>query len=130
MRFMTIVKSRETGARPSPALIEKIMKLGEEASKKGVMVEMGGLGPTALGARARLANGKITITDGPFTEAKEVLGGFAIYDVPSKKDGSPAKRLSKKWRSLPKPLKLPKLRRAKSKLNCPTSLPFPSQDEK
>jgi hypothetical protein len=86
MRFMTIVKSRETGAQPSPALIEKIMKLGEEASKKGVMVEMGGLGPTALGARARLANGKITITDGPFTEAKEVLGGFAIYDVPSKKD--------------------------------------------
>ena len=86
MRFMTIVKSRETGAHPSPALIEKIMKLGEEASKKGVMVEMGGLGPTALGARARLANGKITITDGPFTEAKEVLGGFAIYDVPSKKD--------------------------------------------
>ena len=86
MRFMTIVKSRETGAHPSPALIEKIMQLGEEATKKGVMVEMGGLGPTALGARARLANGKITITDGPFTEAKEVLGGFAIYDVPSKKD--------------------------------------------
>ena len=86
MRFMTIVKSRETGAHPSPALIEKIMKLGEEATKKGVMVEMGGLGPTALGARVRLANGKITITDGPFTEAKEVLGGFAIYDVPSKKD--------------------------------------------
>jgi len=83
---MTIVKSRETGAQPSPALIERIMKLGEEATKKGVMVEMGGLGPTALGARARLANGKITITDGPFTEAKEVLGGFAIYDVPSKKD--------------------------------------------
>jgi hypothetical protein len=86
MRFMTIVKSRETGAQPSPALIEKIGKLGEEAAKNGVMVGMGGLLPTALGARARLANGKITFTDGPFTEAKEIIGGYAIYDVPSKKD--------------------------------------------
>jgi hypothetical protein len=86
MRFMTIVRTRETACQPSPALIEKIMKLGEEAGKKGQMVGMGGLGPTAVGARARLANGKITITDGPFSEAKEVIGGFAIYDVPSKKE--------------------------------------------
>ena len=86
MRFMTIVKTRETGAQPSPALIEAIGKLGEDAAKKGVMVGMGGLAPTAMGARARLANGKITVTDGPFTEAKEVIGGYAIYDVPSKKE--------------------------------------------
>jgi hypothetical protein len=62
------------------------MKLGEEASKQGVMVGMGGLGPTALGAKARLVNGKITFTDGPFAEAKEVIGGFAIYDVRSKQE--------------------------------------------
>src|SRR2546426_6906278 len=80
MRFMTIVKTRETGAHPSPALIEKIGKLGEEAAKKGAMVGMGGLLPTALGARARLANGRITFTDGPFTEAKEVIGGYAMRD--------------------------------------------------
>lgn len=86
MRFMTIVKTRETGAQPSPKLIEKIMKLGEEAGKQGVMVGMGGLLPTATGARARLANGKITVTDGPFTEAKEIIGGYAIYDVASKKE--------------------------------------------
>lgn len=85
MRFMTIVKTRETGKQPSPALIEKIMKLGEAATGEGVMITMGGLAPTALGARVRLANGKITFTDGPFSEAKEVFGGFAIYDVPSKK---------------------------------------------
>jgi len=72
--------------KPPPALIERIGKLGEEAAKQGKMVGMGGLGPTALGARARLANGKITVTDGPFTEAKEVIGGFAIYDVASKKE--------------------------------------------
>ena len=84
MRFMTIVKGRE-GCLPSPELIDRIMKLGEDATGEGVMVGMGGLGPTALGARARLSkNGKITVTDGPFAEAKEVIGGFAIYDVPSK----------------------------------------------
>ncbi|MFN2571626.1 MAG: YciI family protein [Gemmatimonadales bacterium] len=86
MRFMTIVKTRETGAQPSPALIDKIMTLGEEASKAGVMGGMGGLAPTALGARARLSKGKITVVDGPFAEAKEVIGGYAIYDVASKKD--------------------------------------------
>ncbi len=86
MRFMTIVKTRETGAHPSPALIDKIGKLSEEAARKGAMVGMGGLMPTAMGARARLANGRITFTDGPFTEAKEVIGGYAIYDVGSKKE--------------------------------------------
>jgi hypothetical protein len=86
MRFMTIVKTRETGAHPSPALIDKIGKLGAEAAKKGVFVGMGGLAPTALGARARLSNGKITVTDGPFTEAKEIIGGYAIYNVPSKQE--------------------------------------------
>ena len=84
MRFMTIVKGRE-GCLPSQELIDRIMKLGEEATRKGVMVGLGGLGPTAQGARARLSkNGKITVTDGPFTETKEVIGGFAIYEVPSK----------------------------------------------
>jgi hypothetical protein len=86
MRFMTIVKTRESNARPSQALIEAIGKLGAEAAKQGVMVGMGGLAPTAAGARARLANGKITVTDGPFTEAKEIIGGYAIYDVASKQE--------------------------------------------
>ena len=86
MRFMTIVKSRETDAQPSPALLDKINKLSEDAVKKGVFGGMGGLGPTKLGARARLAKGKITVTDGPFTEAKEIIGGYAIYDVASKQE--------------------------------------------
>src|SRR5205814_8122414 len=67
LRFMTIVKGRE-GCLPSQELIERLMKLGEEATKQGVMVGMGGLGPTAQGARAHLSkSGKITVTDGPFT---------------------------------------------------------------
>ena len=84
MRFMTIVKGPEnTGPIPS-GLIEGIMKLGEEAGKAGVMVEMGGLMPSAASSRVRLRNGKVSITDGPFTETKEVVGGFAVYDVKSK----------------------------------------------
>ena len=86
MRFITIVKSRETSTMPPQALFAAIDKLGQDAAKQGVMVSMGGLAPTAMGARARLAGGKISVTDGPFSEAKEVIGGFAIYDVPSKQE--------------------------------------------
>jgi hypothetical protein len=84
MRFMTLVKSTETSAPPPQALMDAIGKLGEEAARKGVMVEMGGLFPTAMGARVRLAGGRLTVTDGPFTEAKEVIGGYAVYAVKSK----------------------------------------------
>jgi hypothetical protein len=84
MRFMTLVKSAETSAPPPQALMDAIGKLGEEAARNGVMVEMGGLLPTAMGARVRLAGGRLTVTDGPFTEAKEVIGGYAVYAVKSK----------------------------------------------
>lgn len=86
MRFMTLVKSAESSAPPPQALMDAIGKLGAEAAGKGVMVEMGGLLPTAMGARVRLAGGKLTVTDGPFTEAKEVIGGFAVYAVTSKEE--------------------------------------------
>ena len=86
MRFMTIVKGSDNARQPPAALFAAIDKLGREAAAKGVMVNMGGLLPTAAGARARIAKGRITVTDGPFSEAKEVIGGFAIYDVASKKE--------------------------------------------
>lgn len=84
MRFMTIVKCAESSVPPPQSLMDAIDKLGQEAAAKGVMVEMGGLLPTAMGARARLAGGRLTVTDGPFTEAKEVVGGYAVYAVKSK----------------------------------------------
>lgn len=83
-KFMTIVKGSETHAPPPPALFEAIDKLMKDAGKR--LVGVGGLLPSGKGARARLAKGKVTVTDGPFTEAKEVIGGFAIYDVPSLAD--------------------------------------------
>jgi hypothetical protein len=88
MRFMTMVKAPEKSplGPPPKALMEAIGKLGEEAAKAGVMVEMGGLLPTAMGARLRLSGGKLTVTDGPFSEAKEVIGGFAVYSVKTKQE--------------------------------------------
>jgi len=86
MKFMTIVKCAEMTEPPPEALIDGIMALGEEAKQKGVFVDWGGLHPTATGARVRIAKGKLTVTDGPFTEAKEVIGGFTIYDVASREE--------------------------------------------
>ena len=60
-------------------------QLIQEMAKDGcTMVEGVGLHPTSAGMRVRLADGKVTVTDGPFTEAKEVVGGFAIFEAPSK----------------------------------------------
>src|SRR5262245_8430287 len=84
MRFMTMVKSAEGSGPPPQALMDAIAKLGEEGVKAGVLVETGGLFPTSMGARVKLSGGNISVIDGPFTEAKEVIGGYAVYEVKSK----------------------------------------------
>jgi hypothetical protein len=88
MRFMNMVRSAEKSplGPPPKALMDAIAKLGEEATKAGVFVETGGLLPSAKGARLRLTGGNLTVTDGPFSEAKEVIGGYAVFDVKSKAD--------------------------------------------
>ena len=86
MRYMMIVKAAENQGPPPKALMEAIDKLSEDASKAGTMIGAGGLGPTGLGARVRLSGGKVTVTDGPFTEAKEVVGGYAQFELKSKKE--------------------------------------------
>lgn len=83
MRFMMIVKSAERSGPPPQELMDAIGKLAEEAMSAGEMIETGGLAPTAAGSRVRLEGGKIKVTDGPFTEAKEVFGGFAIFELKS-----------------------------------------------
>ena len=80
-KFMTMVRGSEHHTPPPPALFEAIEKLMKDAGKR--LVGVGGLLQSGKGARARLSKGRVTVTDGPFTEAKEVIGGFAIYDVPS-----------------------------------------------
>jgi hypothetical protein len=87
MKFMMIVKGNENfgAAGPPPqSLMDAIDKLGQEATKEGKMVSMGGLQPTSKGASLRLVGGKIITKDGPFTEAKEMIGGFTILELPSK----------------------------------------------
>src|SRR5262245_1054244 len=86
MRFMIMVKSAEAAGPPPMALMGAIAKLGEEATKAGVMVQTGGLLPSAMGALVRLAAGKLTVTDGPFTESKELVGGYAVYELKTKQE--------------------------------------------
>ena len=86
MKFMMIVKSAERSGFPPKELMEAIDKLSEEANKSGSMIGGGGLGPTALGARVRLSGGKVTVIDGPFTEAKEIIGGYAQFELKSKEE--------------------------------------------
>src|SRR5688500_2850306 len=86
MRYMTIVKTRETNFQPSQVLLDRINKLAKDAANQVMFGGMVGACPTALCARARRSKGKITVTDGPFTEAKEIIGGYAIFDVKSKKE--------------------------------------------
>jgi hypothetical protein len=89
MRYMIIVSGSENlsvSGPPPVALAEAIEKLTEESIKKGTLVSFGGLHPTSAGVRMRSTKGKIVTTDGPFTEAKEVLGGFSIINVASKEE--------------------------------------------
>ena len=86
MRFMMIVKHAENQGPPPKQLMDAIAKLAEDEAKAGTMLGSGGLGPTALGASVRLSGGKVTVTDGPFTEAKEVVGGYAQFELKSKEE--------------------------------------------
>jgi len=83
MRFLMLVKSCETNDPPPPALVEAMAKHGEEAVKAGTLIETGGLAPSVLAKRVRTAGGKVSVLDGPFTESKEIVGGFALMELPS-----------------------------------------------
>jgi hypothetical protein len=86
MRFMMIVKHAEKQGPPPKSLMDAIAKAAEEETKAGTMLGNGGLFPTAQGARVRLSGGKVTVIDGPFTEAKEIIGGYAQFELKSKEE--------------------------------------------
>ena len=86
MRFMSIVTSPQPTTGPTPALMEAMGKLAEREIKAGRMVDMGGLMPLAMGAQVRITDGKLSVVDGPFVEAKEVIGGYAISELRSKEE--------------------------------------------
>lgn len=84
MKFMMIVKHKEGQGFPPKELMDEITKLTEESAKAGTILGNGGLLPTSAGSRVRLSGGKISVTDGPFTEAKEIIGGYAQFELKSK----------------------------------------------
>ena len=86
MKFLSIYKTAERNTPPTEQEMAKMGKLIEQSMKEGSLLATEGCMPTALGARVRRSSGKITVTDGPFTEAKEVVAGFAILNANSKED--------------------------------------------
>jgi hypothetical protein len=83
MKFMFIVKSANAMA-PSPKLLEEMHKLANREIKAGRMLDNGGLMPIALGTRVRISGGQLTVLDGPFAESKEVIGGYAVFELENK----------------------------------------------
>jgi hypothetical protein len=89
MRFIMMIKADkdyEAGVPPDPKLLAAIGQYTQEMIKAGVVLATEGLMPSSKGARLRLSDGKLTVIDGPFTEAKELIGGFAIVKASSKKE--------------------------------------------
>jgi hypothetical protein len=86
MRFLSIYKTAETGVPPTPEHMETMQKLVEEGMKAGWLLATEGCLPSALGARVRSSGGKVIVTDGPFTETKELIAGFALLEAASKEE--------------------------------------------
>jgi len=88
MKYLSFIRSSEKyrDAQPPAALLEAIAELVEKATKDGSLVDTGGLAPSRDGFRMRLSNGKLTTTDGPFTESKEVIGGWALLEASSREE--------------------------------------------
>jgi hypothetical protein len=85
MRFMYIVTSAHSGP-PTPELLGAMHKLADREIKAGRMIDNGGLMPLSGGAQVHIKAAKLSIVDGPFVEAKEVIGGYAIFELPGKEE--------------------------------------------
>lgn len=88
MKYLTFIRHPESYRQSGPplAMMEAMGKFVERCFKDGTLVDTGGLLPSKEGTRLRLAKGRLTVTDGPFSESKEVIGGYAILNVKSKAD--------------------------------------------
>src|SRR5689334_3582780 len=91
MRFMMLMipkgyENAAPGTLPDPKAVEAMMKYNESLHKAGVLLALDGLHPPSVGARVSFANGKAKVTDGPFAEAKEVVGGYWIIQVGSREE--------------------------------------------
>ncbi|WP_426687496.1 YciI family protein [Rhodanobacter ginsengiterrae] len=93
MQFLSMIRINEnSGKRPDERLMSDMGKLMEEMMAAGVLLDTAGLTPTSAGKRLRLRDGRISQTDGPFTETKEVIGGYAVLEAPSMQEALAASR--------------------------------------
>jgi len=85
MRYVMLLEAAQPQTPPPPGLMEAIMRLGEEATAAGVLLDNAGLLPSAAGARITVTGGDLSVTDGPFTETKEMIS-YAVYQVRAKEE--------------------------------------------
>ncbi len=99
MKYLAFIRHRESfrNTPPPPGMMEAMGKFVQQSLKEGTLVDTGGLLPSKDGFRIRLADGKLTVTDGPFTESKEIIGGWAILSAQTKED---ALRISREFMDL------------------------------
>lgn len=91
MRYMMLMipggyETAEPGTMPEPDAVAAMMRYNEELEKAGVLISLDGLHPPSMGARVSFATGEPVVTDGPFAETKEVIGGYWIIDVKSREE--------------------------------------------
>ena len=91
MRFMMIMipkgyEQAKPGTMPDAKAVEAMMKYNEALQKAGILLDLNGLHPPSMGARVSFSGGKPSVTDGPFTETKEVIGGYWLIQVKSKEE--------------------------------------------
>jgi hypothetical protein len=86
MRYIVIIKGPEKGIKPTAGLMDAMNKFFDEQTKAGVYVEGNGLRPTSEGTRVRIKGRDLRVIDGPFTETKEVIGGYLVIDAASNSD--------------------------------------------
>ena len=87
MRFLSIIRVNESlGVVPDEELMAEMGKLMQEMTRAGILLDTAGLRPTSEGARIRLRGGKLTVTDGPFTESKEVIAGYCLFQVKTREE--------------------------------------------
>jgi len=87
MRFMYVITSSAEPAAPTPALLDAMHKMAAREIAAGRMLADGGLTPPEMGARITCGRGKVAVIDGPFAETKEVIAGFAVFEVAAREEG-------------------------------------------
>jgi hypothetical protein len=85
MRYLVTLTAAQPAGPPPAELMDGIMKLGEEATRAGALLDAAGLAPSAAGARVAVSGGRLSVTDGPFAEAKEMIS-YALYEVRTKEE--------------------------------------------